>query len=53
MKGLFFSQKDTDRKIQDTDREIKAVIASIGRLGNRLGEFVEEAVCPAAQRLFQ
>jgi len=67
MKELFVSQKDTDRKFQDTDRkfqdtdrkfqdtdrEIKAVTASIGRLGNRLGEFVEEAVRPAAVRLFQ
>ena len=67
MKELFISQKDTDRKFQDTDRkfqdtdrkfqdtdrEIKAVTASVGRLGNRLGEFVEEAVRPAAVRLFQ
>ena len=59
--------QDTDRKFQETDREfqetkkmfqatdleIKAVTASIGRLGNRLGEFVEEAVRPAAVRLFQ
>jgi len=59
-KELSVSQKetdqkfqDTDRKFQDTDREIKAVTASIGRLGNRLGEFVEEAVRPAAVRLFQ
>ncbi len=59
--------QETDRKFQETDREfqetkkmfqatdleIKAVTASIGRLGNRLGEFVEEAVRPAAVRLFQ
>ena len=67
MKELFISQKETermsqdtkrmfqetDRKFQETDREIKAVTASVGRLSNRLGEFVEEAVRPAAVRLFQ
>lgn len=49
--------QETDRIIkqmaQDTSREIKAVNASIGRLSNRLGEFVEESVRPAAVRLFQ
>jgi hypothetical protein len=49
--------QETDRIIkqmaQDMSREIKAVNASIGRLSNRLGEFVEEAVRPAAVRLFQ
>lgn len=56
--------QDTDRKMQevfleikaiqnDTANEIKAVSRSVGRLGNRLGEFVEEAVRPAAVRLFQ
>jgi hypothetical protein len=49
--------QETDRIIKqmakDTSREIKAVNASIGRLSNRLGEFVEEAVRPAAVRLFQ
>ena len=44
--------EETDRKFQDTDREIKAVNESIGRLSNRLGEFVEEAVRPSAVRLF-
>ncbi len=38
---------------QQTEREIKATNASIGRLGNRLGEFVEEAVRPSAVRLFR
>jgi len=58
------SQKETDRKFQDTerlikessretDRKIKEVTASIGRLGNRLGDFIEDAVRPAAVRLFQ
>ena len=67
IKDLFISQKETDRKFQDTDRkfqdtdrkfqdtsrEIKVVNESIGRLGNRLGDFVEEMVRPAAVRLFR
>ncbi|MFI3196497.1 MAG: DUF3782 domain-containing protein [Methylococcaceae bacterium] len=64
MKALFVSQKETDRKFQETSieikalnekrsREIKAVNESIGRLGNRLGDFVEEMVRPAAVRLFR
>jgi hypothetical protein len=51
---------ETDRMIKElsesqkqTEREIKEVNKSIGRLSNRLGEFVEEAVRPAAVRLFQ
>ena len=36
-----------------TDRKIKEVSASIGRLGNRLGDFIEDAVRPAAVRMFQ
>jgi hypothetical protein len=54
--GLFElkeSQKETDIRFKETAREIKAVNASIGRLSNRLGQFVEEAVRPAAVRLFQ
>jgi hypothetical protein len=47
------SQKETDKRFQEAAREIKAVNASIGRLGNRLGEFVEEAVRPSAVRLFR
>jgi hypothetical protein len=51
------SQKETERiieKIQrETAREIKEVNKSIGRLTNRLGEFVEEAVRPAAVKLFR
>jgi hypothetical protein len=45
--------QDTDRKFQDTDRKIKQVSESIGRLGNKLGDFVEEMVRPAAVRLFR
>ncbi len=45
--------QETDRKFQQTDLKIKAVSESIGRLGNRLGDFVEEMVRPAAVRLFR
>jgi hypothetical protein len=49
--------KDAQKQLQDaqkqTEREIKAVNVSIGRLINRLGEFVEEAVRPSAVRLFR
>jgi hypothetical protein len=53
LKELKDSQKQTDLRFKETAREIKAVNASIGRLSNRLGQFVEEAVRPAAVRLFQ
>jgi hypothetical protein len=45
--------QETDRKFQETDKKIKEVSTSIGRLGNRLGDFIEDAVRPAAVRLFQ
>ncbi|MEW6219532.1 MAG: DUF3782 domain-containing protein [Thermodesulfobacteriota bacterium] len=45
--------QETDRKFQETDRKIKEVSAAIGRLGNRLGDFVEEMVRPAVVRLFR
>lgn len=45
--------QETDRKFRDTERAIKAVNTSIGNLGNRLGQFVEEAVRPSAVRLFR
>ena len=51
------SQKETERiidKIQrETAREIENVNKNVGRLTNRLGEFVEEAVRPAAVKLFR
>ncbi len=40
--------QDTDKKFQETDLKIMRVNESIGRLGNRLGDFVEEMVKPAA-----
>jgi hypothetical protein len=45
--------QETDRKFQETDRKLKEVLGSIGRLGNKLGEFVEEMVKPAVVRLFR
>ncbi len=38
---------------RETDRQIQRVNQQIGKLGNRLGEFVEWQVRPAAVRLFQ
>ena len=56
--------QDTDRKFQDTDRKFQEtervlrekldrVTNAIGRLGNRRGDFIEDAVRPAAVRLFR
>jgi hypothetical protein len=45
--------QETDRRMKETDRMVKEMTRAIGRLGNRLGEFVEEMVKPAAVRLFQ
>ncbi|MDP2901575.1 MAG: DUF3782 domain-containing protein [Methylovulum sp.] len=45
--------QETDRKMQETDKKIKEMSVSIGRLGNKLGDFVEEMVRPAAVRLFR
>lgn len=58
------NQKEANRKFQETERfikeshketaaAIKAVNTNLGKLGNRLGEFVEEAVRPSAVRLFR
>lgn len=45
--------KETDRQFKETDRKIQAVTESIGRLGNKLGAFVEEMIKPAAVALFR
>lgn len=45
--------QQTDKKFQETDRKIKELAISIGRLGNRLGDFIEDAVRPSAVRLFR
>ena len=47
------SQKDTERRAKENEQKIKEMTASIGRLGNRLGDFIEDAIRPAAVRLFQ
>ncbi len=45
--------QETERRVRQTDRQIQRVSQQIGDLGNRLGEFVEWQVRPAAVRLFQ
>jgi len=45
--------QETDRRFKETDRKIEKVTAAIGKLGNRLGDFIEDAVLPAAVRLFR
>ena len=45
--------QETSRQMKQTDRNVKEMTTAIGRLRNRLGEFVEEMVRPAAVRLFQ
>lgn len=45
--------QETERKFQETDRRIQLVNQELGKLGNRLGEFVEWQVHPAAIKLFQ
>ncbi len=47
------ASQETDRKFQETDRKIKEVNLQLGKLGNRLGDFIEEAVRPSAVRLFR
>ncbi|WP_217127123.1 hypothetical protein [Hydrogenophilus thiooxidans] len=61
------SGKETDRRMQETDRlirelresgketdrRIRALERQLGRLGNRLGQFVQDMVEPAVVRLFQ
>jgi len=53
LRKLALSSEDTTRKMQETDRKLKDLTTAIGRLGNRLGEFVEEMVRPSVVRLFQ
>jgi hypothetical protein len=54
---LIEAQKETERQLkeqnEETDRQIKQVSREVGKLSNRLGEFVEWQVRPAAVRLFQ
>jgi len=52
--------QDTDRKFQDTDKRFQDTVEKfqdlrnmMGKLGDRLGDFVEEMVRPAVVRLFR
>ncbi|PJF46327.1 MAG: hypothetical protein CUN48_14355, partial [Candidatus Thermofonsia Clade 3 bacterium] len=61
------SSKETDRRMQETDRlirelressketdrQIRRLERQMGRLGNRLGQFVQDMVEPAVVRIFQ
>lgn len=53
MKETDRQMQETDRRMQETGRSIEQLHRVVGRLGNRLGEFVEEMVRPAAVRLFR
>jgi hypothetical protein len=52
-KALQAAQVETDRILNKLSADVKEVSRSVGRLSNRLGEFVEEAVRPSAVRLFR
>jgi hypothetical protein len=45
--------QETNRQFKETERQIQLVNQQLGKLGNRLGEFVEWQIRPAAVRLFQ
>ncbi|MBF0378641.1 MAG: hypothetical protein HQK72_14355 [Desulfamplus sp.] len=45
--------QETDKKFQETDKKFDKTDILIGRLGNRLGDFVEGMVKPSAVRIFQ
>ena len=51
--GLAKSHEEFKAEQKVLQREIKEVNKSIGRLTNRLGQFVEEAVRPSAVKLFR
>jgi hypothetical protein len=38
---------------RETDKKIKAMAATVDKLGHRLGDYIEDAVRPAAVRLFR
>jgi hypothetical protein len=44
---------EADRRFQETQSLVKQVSKEVGKLSNRLGEFVEWQVRPAAVRLFR
>lgn len=51
--ALQAAQRETDRILKKLSVDVKEVNKSVGRLTNRLGEFVEEAVRPVAVKLFR
>lgn len=53
LKELSENRKETEHELKLLSEEVKSVSKSVGRLSNRLGEFVEEAVRPSAVRLFR
>lgn len=53
LQELALRSKETDKQIQATERTVKNLAKNLGDLGNRLGEFVEYMVAPAAVRIFQ
>ncbi len=44
---------EAKKRAAEVDKEMKALRTELGKLGNRLGDFVQEMVRPAAVRLFQ
>ncbi len=44
---------EADKRAAESAKEMKALRTELGKLGNRLGDFVQEMVHPAAVRLFQ
>ena len=57
IEALRDQSKETDRRLEEqsvkTDKKIDQVTKTIGQLGNRLGDFVEEMVRPALVNLFR
>lgn len=64
IKALAAQSRETDRLLQETDQEfressrefdrrMKLLDKNLGKIGNRLGQFVEEMIQPAIIRLFQ
>jgi len=47
------SRADFERRVAEADRQTAELKRQIGRLGNRLGEFVEGVVRPGLVRLFR
>ncbi len=56
-KELRKTMQETDRQLRETiratDKQIKETSKKVGKLGNRLGEFVEEMVRPGVAALFR